>query len=416
MSAPILPQDLPKSERAASEPVSISAPPPGTTGTRRYAILGLVALVTVGGYLGFRVMNANRQTTDDAQVEADVVPIAARVPGAVRRVNVKDNGLVKKGDVILEIESADWQAKVKQTEGELAAAKAQAAAADAQAQIAEAAARGGLSTAKAQVSTSVAQVSSTRAQIASAEAQLLRAATEEKKAASDLERSRQLMATNAIPEERWDNAVSTYDSAHASVAVAQAQLLAAEDAQRVARSRVAEASGNLDSSNPVDAKIAGARASADMAHARAVTAEAALELARLNLSYTHVLAPADGTVSKLTVHEGQLLAPSQTVAELVPTGTYVVANFKETQLFAMHVGQRVDVEVDAFSSAHFEGVVASIAGGTGSRFSLLPPDNASGNFVKVVQRVPVRVEWTSPSGRPSLRAGMSATATVFTGS
>jgi membrane fusion protein, multidrug efflux system len=395
---------------------SLVTPARRAGGARSYIVLTVIAMLAGGGYVGIRTLNANRQTTDDAQVEADVVPVSVRVGGSVRYVKIKDNALVRKGDVILELESADWLARLKQVEGELDAAKAQAAAADAQVKVAEATARGGLSTARAQVSTSMAQVGSADALVAASQAQLLRARADEKRTVADLERTRQLIAASAVSQERLDDAQTTYDSAHASVVVAQAQVISAKDAKRVATSRVAEASGNVDSSNPVDAKIAGARASVDIARARVVTAEAALELARLNLSYVQVRAPSDGTVSRLSVHEGQLLAPSQTIAELVPESSYVVANFKETQVGAMRVGQHVDVEVDAFATRHIEGVVASIAGGTGARFSLLPPDNASGNFVKVVQRVPVRVEWKNVPKDVILRAGMSATATVYTGS
>ena len=299
MSAPdMTASNSAQSATATHPPASNAAPVPvrRAAGSRRYIILGVVAVLSIGGYLGFRVVNANRQTTDDAQIEADVVPVAVRVGGAVRTVKVKDNALVKKGDVILEIEPADWRARLKQAEGELAAARAQAAVADSQVEVAQATARGGLFTARAQVSTSMAMVGSAHAQLASAQAQLVRAQADEKKAAADLERMRQLILTNAVSQERLDNAQSAFDSAHASMAAAEAQLAAADDAQRVAKSRVAEASGNLDSSNPVDAKIAGARASADIARARVTTAEAAVELARLNVSYTEVRAPADGVV------------------------------------------------------------------------------------------------------------------------
>jgi membrane fusion protein, multidrug efflux system len=401
---------------SSATPTSGAAPASTQSPLRRYLALGAIAVLVLGGYLGVRVMNAHRQTTDDAQVEADVVPVAVRVSGAVRVVNVADNALVKKDDVLLELDSSDWAARVKQAEGELGAAKAQAAAAVAQVQVAEASARGGLYTARAQVTASVAQVSSARAQIANAEAQLLRAQAEEKKTAAELERTRQLVATNALSQDRLDNAQAAYDAAAASVAAAVAQLSATREAQRVAQSRVAEASGNLDISNPVDAKIATARANAEMASARVVTAEAALELSRLNLSYTTVRAPAAGTISKLRVHEGQLLSASQPVAELVPEVTYLVANFKETQIGEMRVGQVVEVEVDALDSKPLHAIIASISGGTGSRFSLLPPDNASGNFVKVVQRVPVRMEWKELPQGINLRAGLSATATVHTGS
>ncbi|MBX7101710.1 MAG: HlyD family secretion protein [Myxococcaceae bacterium] len=397
----------------AAELSSAAANARAAGGRRRVMIIGVVGLLVVGGYGALRVLTANRQTTDDAQVEADVVPLAPRVGGQVLRVLVHDNAVVKKGDVLVELDPADLQARLKQAEGELAAAKAQASAADAQVQVSEAGARGGLSSARAQVSTTVAQVSSADAQIASAKAQVQRAESDARKAQNDLERTQKLRAANAVPQERLDNAQSSFDSAQASVAAARAQLSAAEEARRVAQSRVAEATGMLDSNTPIDAKIAAARAGAELAHARVTTAEAALDLARLNLSYTSVRAPADGIISKLTAHEGQLLAPSQPVAELVPAQSYVVANFKETQIGAMKPGQSVDIEVDAFSGKHFEGKIESLSGGTGSRFSLLPPDNASGNFVKVVQRVPVRIAWNVPDGL-AMRAGLSAVVTVHT--
>jgi hypothetical protein len=153
---------------------------------------------------------------------------------------------------------------------------------------------------------------------------------------------------------------------------------------------------------------------AALAHARVTTAEAALELAKLNLSWAVVVAPADGMVSKLTARVGQLVSPSMALAELVPTQTYVVANFKETQVGEMKPGQGVELEVDAFGGRRFQGVVESLSAGTGSRFALLPPDNASGNFVKVVQRVPVRIRWKDAPPDVTLRAGMSVVATVHT--
>lgn len=383
-------------------------------GRRRLLVVAAVAALAFAGYFGFRRLTADQQSTDDAQVEADVVPLAARVGGQVLSVKVPDDAVVKKGELLLELDPADLQARVKQAEGELAAAKAQAEAADAQAQVTEAGARGGLSTAKAQVTTTLAQVGSADAQIATVKAQLLRAEADAKKAQNDLERTRQLRAANAVPQERLDNAQSAADAAQATLAAAQAQLGAADDARRVALSRVVEASGLVDTNAPVDAKVAGARAGAELAHARVTTAEAALELARLSLGYTQVRAPSDGVVSTLLVKEGQLLAPGQPIGELVAQQTWVVANFKETQVGQMKPGQRAEVAVDAFEGRRFAGVVESLSGGTGARFSLLPPDNASGNFVKVVQRVPVRIRWVEVPAGVALRAGLSAVVTVHT--
>jgi membrane fusion protein (multidrug efflux system) len=416
-----------KSEKNVAEVRNLNSVPPAANeagddaaaakraagGKRRAFILLGVGAVAIAGYLVVHALGANRQSTDDAQVEADVVPLAARVGGPVIAVRVTENAVVKKGDVLVELDTADLRARVKQAEGDLAAAKAQAAAAEAQASVSEAGAKGGLSSAKAQVSTSLAQVSSADANIAQAKAQLVRAQADVRRVTTDLERTRQLRQANALPQERLDNAQAAFDASSAALSAAQAQLLAAEESRRVAQSRVAEANGMLDTNSPVDAKVAAARANADLANARVTTAEAALELAKLNLSYATVVAPADGTISKLGARVGQLISPGMSIATLVPQDSYVVANFKETQVGEMKPGQEVEIEVDAFGGQHFKGVVESLSGGTGSRFSLLPPDNASGNFVKVVQRVPVRIRWANKP-TVALRAGMSAVVTVRT--
>ncbi len=163
------------------------------------------------------------------------------------------------------------------------------------------------------------------------------------------------------------------------------------------------------------ARYAAAVAQEKLSHARVKAAEAALGLARLQLSYTKIWAPEDGVISKLAVREGQLVAAGQPVAELVPVESYVVANFKETQVGTMRAGQPAEVQIDAFPGRTFEGKVESLSGGTGARFALIPPDNASGNFVKVVERVPVRVAWSKPlPADVRLRAGLSAYVTVNT--
>jgi membrane fusion protein (multidrug efflux system) len=215
-----------------------------------------------------------------------------------------------------------------------------------------------------------------------------------------------------VPQERVDNTRAAKDASAAALQAAQAQLSAAEEARRAAVSRVDEAKGRLDQSSPIDAQIAAARASADLAHARVKSSQAALELAQNQLTYTRVLAPADGVVSRLGVHEGQLIQQGQPLASLVPHATYLVANFKETQVGRIAAGQAVEVVLDAWPGKRLEGVVESVAGGTGSRFSLLPPDNASGNFVKVVQRVPVRIAWKDAPKDLPLRAGLSADVTI----
>jgi membrane fusion protein (multidrug efflux system) len=384
-------------------------------GRRGFLVLGLIVGVLLLGIGGYLVATRGQVSTDDAQVEADVVPIAARVGGPVLRVAVADNAFVHKGDVLVEIDSRDYAARLKQAEAELESAQAQAQAADAQATVAEAGAKGGFSSARAQVSTSSAQASSADAQVSVAKAALARAEADARRTALDLERQKTLVEAKAVSQKSFDDARAANEAAQASLEGARAQLSAAEEGRHVAQSKVAEAQGNLDTSAPIDAKIAAARANAALAHARVKSAEASLEQARLQLEYTHIVAASDGQVSKLTIHEGQLIAPGQAVAELVPQDTYVVANFKETQVGGMKPGQRVTVKIDAFEDEKLEARVESLSGGTGARFSLLPADNASGNFVKVVQRVPVRITWVNPPKDLQLRAGLSAEVTVHTG-
>ncbi|ATB41569.1 membrane fusion component of tripartite multidrug resistance system [Cystobacter fuscus] len=383
-------------------------------GRRGFLVFGVIVAVLLLGIGGYLVATRGQETTDAAQVEADVVPLATRVGGPVLHVLVADNALVHKGDVLVEIDPRDYTTRVKQAEAELESAQAQAQAADAQSTVAEAGAKGGFSSARALVSTSSAGVSSAEAQVSVARAALARAEADAHRAELDLERTKQLMEAKAVSQKTYDDAVATHEAAQAALLGAKAQLAAAEEGRHVAQSRVAEAQGQLDQSAPIDAKIAAARANAQLAHARVKAAEAQLEQARLQLEYTHITAPADGQVSKLSVHEGQLLSTGQTLGEFVPPATYVVANFKETQVGHMHPGQRVTVKVDAFEGESIEGRVESLSSGTGARFSLLPPDNASGNFVKVVQRVPVRIAWVNPPRELALRAGLSAEVTVHT--
>jgi membrane fusion protein (multidrug efflux system) len=401
-------------ERAAQEPALVTAPPP-RSGRRPFFILAAVAALVVAGVGTVKVVNAGREKTDDAQVASDIVPVGTRLTGLVKRVAVQENQPVKKGDLLVEIDDADYQARLSQAEAELETAAAQAAAATAQVAVVDATSRGGLATARAAMAGSSVGVSGAAAQLAAARAALVRSEAEARKADLDLKRSQQLRQASAIPQERLDTAQSAYDGSRAALAEAQAQVAFAEEAKRGAESRVGEARGRLSQSEPIAPQIAAARAGADRARARVKSAEAALALARLQLSYSKILAPSDGIASKLTVHEGQLVATGQPVVELVPLGTYVVANFKETQLGRIHPGDRAEINLDAYPGRTLAGHVESISGGTGASFSLLPPDNATGNFVKVVQRIPMRIAWDGPPAELALRAGLSAEVTVLVG-
>jgi membrane fusion protein (multidrug efflux system) len=391
-----------------------AAAPAKKKGTKAYLVLGAIVILGAVGYLVFTLMTRGKESTDDAQVDSDVVPISSRVSGIALKVLVKDNEVVKKGQVLVEIDRAELEAKVKQTEADLAAAKAQAAAADAQMAIASATSKGGLSAARAALSGSAASVGSADAQIAAAQASVTRAEAEASKAQQDLTRAENLAKDQAIPQAQVDSARSANATAQAAVAQARAQLAVVQDMKRAAQTHVSESAARVEQSAPVDAQLAAAKAAADLAHARVDATEAQLAQNKLQLGYTRIEAPMDGVLSKLAVREGQLLQPGSMIVSVVPHETYMVANFKETQVGEMKPGQRVAIEVDAYPGRHFEGVVSSTSPGTGARFSLLPPDNASGNFVKVVQRVPVKIAWKNLPEDVRMAAGMSADVTVYT--
>lgn len=377
-----------------------------------FLILGAVALAVLAAIALYALITGGHETTDDAQVEADVVPIAARVSGQVLKVHAAENQQVKKGDLLIELDDADLTARTKQAEAEVDTASAQAQAADSQAQVAAASARGGFSSARAMMSGSAVGVSAAAAQAAGAQAALARAEADAHKASIDLKRMQELRGQNVVAQSALDDAQARDAEAQAAVQQARANLDVANETRKAAESRVGEARGRLDQSAPVSSQIAVAQANARLAHARVKSAEASLVLARLQLSYTKIVAQEDGVFSRLAVHDGQLVAVGQPMAALVPLRTYLVANFKETQIGRMKPGQKAEISVDAFGGRKLEGHVESLSGGTGARFSMLPPDNASGNFVKVVQRVPVRIAWDNPPADLPLRAGLSADVTV----
>lgn len=345
----------PKLHTVTGEMPREEAPSPGAgRGGRRRRVLGVAGagLALLAAVLGARALLARGdETSDDAFVEADVVAIAPRVAGTVAEVLVAEDASVRSGDAIARIDDADYQVRVRQAEAELETARAQGAAAE--------------------------------AQVRAARASLSRSAAEAEKALLDLGRAEELKAGEAIAADRYD-----------ATRISSAQARAGEGANR--------------------AQYAAALANTGLARARVRAAQAALDLARLQLSYTVVRAPRDGVVSRLGARAGQIVQPGQVLGQLVPSATYVVANFKETQTGAIRPGQDVGVRIDAYPGLELEGRVESISGGTGARFALLPPDNASGNFVKVVERVPVRIAWSSPPMGLPLRAGLSAEVTVHT--
>jgi membrane fusion protein, multidrug efflux system len=403
---------------------------PAFTAPSRRTTLLLVAIMLVlgGGGLFAWFHLATRESTDDAQVDGHIISVAPRVPGTVTAVHVLDNQWVKAGDPLLKLDPRDYQLALERAQAELADAVAAAKEAAAAVPVATAASSSTLTGAEAGTARAAAGAESARvalgaaqARQASAEARLLQAQTAERKAAQDLARLEPLMRKEEIAQAQYDAAVAAAEAARASVAAARADVTESESGVAGARSKIAEAETALTSARAAAAaaatgpqQVAGIRAHASIAEARVQRAEVNVQQARLNLQYTTITAPRDGLTSRKTVEPGETVSAGQPLLAVIPLDdVWVTANFKETQLQHMRPGQVASISVDAYDG-ELTGRVDSIAAATGARFSLLPPENASGNFVKVVQRVPVKIV-LDPNHNQALRLrpGMSATVTVF---
>ena len=359
----------------------------------------LAALAAAGLFLYLHL--AGRESTDDAQLEGNIVPVAARVGGAVVAVRVVDNQQVAAGTTLVELDPADYKVAVARAEAELADAEAAARAAARNVPVVSGSTEGDAAAARALVVAARQDADAQAARKREAEATFARAA-------SDLERAARLVKKDEISRQQYDAAVAAEAAARAAVDAARAAVAASAERvrQAEARERVADAErGQVD---VVDARAAAALALVGQKRA-------ALEQAKLNLSYATIKAAVGGVVSKKSVQPGQVVAPGQPLLALVPLDdVWVVANFKENQLRRMRPGQRASVHVDAYGR-DYEGRVESVGGATAAKFSLLPPENATGNFVKVVQRVPVKIVLDpGQDAERRLRPGLSVVPTVFT--
>ena len=403
---------------AVDAPVSTAADPTVSAKQRSHTRKAFIALALViafmlVGVLVYVLVTRGKVSTDNATVQADVVPVATRVGGTVLHVFVDENQRVTAGQPLLDLDGAEYSARVQQAEGELAQAEAQQQETEAQELIVRASSKGGFTSARAQVVESSARAAGAKAGIVVGQAGLNSAQAVARHADTEFGRSQSLLAEEVISQQQFENTKLVADSAHAAVKQAQAKLMAADDTKRAASQGITEAQGRLAQSRPVDAFIAAAHGATALARGKVVAAQGSLDLARLQLAYTHVAAPAAGRVSGLTARVAQTLSAGQPVAQFVPDLAYVTADFKETQTGDMHAGQRAKIWIDAYPHRSFEGRVESLSAGTGAVFSLLPPDNATGNFVKVVQRVPVRIAFTHLPSDIELRSGLSADVTVY---
>jgi membrane fusion protein (multidrug efflux system) len=400
--------DAPVRHRPQTRPAIHHAPPPAETfkaaasRRRRFAIFGAVLLVAAaaGGAYWWSVRDL--ESTDDAIIDGDAVAIQPRIEGTVARVAIDDNQAVKAGALLVEIDPATYEARLADARAAVGAARAAEAKASADLAMVKATAQATLHQAQSNVALQAASLRRAEADTTSAQAEASRAA-------ADAERYTQLGERGYASKQRVDQAkadseraIATLRGSFQAVAVATAAL------------RVAEA--GLDAAQTVEKQIAVKEAELASAGAAVQSAEARRRQAELDLSYTKLTASHDGTIVKKAVSPGAMVRPGQTLASLVYGPRWVTANFKETQLSRMRPGQKAEIRVDAYPGVVFQGHVDSIQRGTGAFFSLLPAENATGNFVKVVQRVPVKIVFdTPPDPTHVLSLGMSVVPSVNVG-
>lgn len=395
---------------------------------RRFAFLA-GALVLTAAVTGAWMHYRDRVSTDDAQVDGHIVPIASRISGTVAEVLVNDNQPVKAGQVLVRIDPRDYQAKVDQARAAVGVVESQAAGANVGVPLIRDTTTSSISAAAAQLA--AAQADYTRAKVdydraASADLAYAKANVDARqadndRATADLDRMKPLVGKTEISRQQYDGYVAAARVAESQLQAAQEKLKAAyQDAETkkaalaAAQARIEQAQAGLAQAQASQKQVNIQSASASSARAAVQQANANLETVALQLSYTVIVAPVDGVVTHKSVEVGQIIQPGQSLLTVVPLqDVWVTANFKETQLAGVRVGQRADIEVDEGGTS-ISGRVDSLAGATGARLSLLPPENATGNFVKVVQRIPVKIVFDKLPGGVVLRPGMNVDATIFT--
>jgi len=367
----------------------------------------VVLLLAAGSALAYHYY-AGWESTDDAQIDGYINPISSRVSGYITHVYVDNNQYVKAGTLLAQIDPKDYQVAVASAHATLANDQATADASQVNVPVISVNTSTQLVSAEADVANTRAGISASEQQLAAAEAAVVQAEANSAKAQDDVKRYKQLVDKQEIAEQLYVQAVQTADGAAAAVQAALANVRAAEDAVRQAQARLAQANASVESAQtgPQQVRIQHSRAVAAVATAE--KSRTALEQAQLNLSYTRIVAPVDGIVAKRSAQPGQYVSPGQQLMAVVPLDDiWVTANFKETQLEHMRPGNPVKIHVDAYGRT-YTGYVESLAGGTGAIFSLLPPENATGNYVKVVQRMPVRLRLDKGQDPDhQLRPGMS---------
>jgi membrane fusion protein (multidrug efflux system) len=378
---------------------------------RMYIVVLILALL-VAVFFAWRYFTSY-ESTDDAEVDGHLMPLSARISGYVNKVNVDDNQYVTAGTVLAEIDPRDYQVAVDKARADVQDSEATAQSLGINVPITSINTTSQVSASAADVDNAKAGVATAQQQADVATAQLAQAEANDVKAQNDLVRYKQLVARQEISQQLYDQAASAAGASTANVAAARASVAAAQDQIRQAHAKLAQAEANLRASQTGPQQVASSRARALSAEATVAAKQAALDQAQLNLGYTKIIAPVNGLVMK-NAEVGMNVQPGQQLFTIVPLDdVWVTANFKETQLKYMKPGQRAEVKLDA-NGRTYKGHVDSIAGSSGARTSLLPPENATGNYVKVVQRLPVKIVLEPGQNSDlALRLGMSVEPKVF---
>ncbi len=411
----------PRSDAAKESPIepspvtdTIYAPPAYRRSKRRrnIFILALALVVLVGGLFLWRYLSSY-ESTDDAQADVHLYPVSARISGYVIKVNVDDNQWVQQGTVLVEIDPKDYELAVAQAKANLASAEATAQSLNITVPITSVSTLSQLTSASSDIENATAGVAAAEKQLTAAHAQLEQAQANDVRAQDDLHRYKLLVDKREVAEQVYDQAVATAKSSTAAVAAASANEAAAQQFVQQARSRVVQAVASHQTAETGPQQVSSSRARARAAIADVEQRRALLEQAVLNLQYTKISAPVTGEVNK-TVVVGLNVQPGQQLLTVVPLDeVWVTANFKETQLKHMRVGQKAEIHVDS-TGRTLKAHVDSIAGATGPLFSLLPPENATGNYVKIVQRIPVKIVLEPGENRDrQLRPGMNVVPDVY---
>jgi membrane fusion protein (multidrug efflux system) len=401
-------QPLPSTERDFHTRPSRTASP-----GFRVAVFIVVVVLLVVGFFVFRYVTSY-ESTDDAEVDGHINSISTRISGHVVKLNVLDNQYVQAGTVLVEIDPADYQVAYERAKADFDSARAAAAEAGVDVPITDVSTSTQVSATEADVGGARAGIAAAKQQFEAAKAQLQQAEANNVKAQNDLVRYQQLIDKQEISQQQYDQAVAAAKADAAAVDAARATADAVRSQVTQAEDRLSQAQANWRNAQTAPRQMQVIRSKADAALAEAQLKKADLDQAQLNLQYTKVVAPVAGVVSDRTVEVGQNVGPGQELLKLIPLNDiWITADFKETQLREMKVGQRVTIDVDA-NARSYKGTVDSIAGASGARFSLLPPENATGNYVKVVQRIPVKIVLDPGENKDqSLRPGMSVEPKVW---